>query len=89
MFTRQANDKCDIMTGGKGDQEIPQIWQPQIFKPHLAVCPNHGLPQRRGPERQVAILGSVPSVQLILNVLSNSGICANVVLLHEGNEIPL
>lgn len=68
---------------------MPKVWQPQIFQAHLPVCPDKGFTKRRRPECQVCILGGITPVQLLLDVLSNSGVCAYVMLLHQCNQVAL
>ena len=70
-------------------RHMPEVWQPQIFQTHLPVCSDKGFTKRRRPECQVCILGGIPPVQLLLDVLSNSGVCAYVMLLHQCNQVAL
>ena len=96
LQTAEASVRFLILAANDGkqapqhhDRSTPEVGQPQVLQAHLAVRSHQGLTQCCRPEGHAAILGGIPPVQLFLNVLCNCGVCANVVLLHQRNEISL
>jgi hypothetical protein len=68
---------------------VPQVRQPQILQAHAPVSPYQAFTKWGGPESEIVVFRTVPSLQLLLNVLSHRCISPNAMTFHKSNQISL